>query len=155
MTPLEIDSGTTAWLLTSSSAGAAHDARTCALLRRHGPREERSQHDDDELRGAGLDLCHLGSLGLLAAFGDDIGYGLLGDPTQYLGLKDLMGGPPSRASLPPMAFVAFQAVFAIITVALIWGDRRPRQVQHLDDLHRIWATLVYFPIAHWVFDSQP
>ena len=53
------------------------------------------------------------------AFGDDVGYGLLGNPGQYLGLQGLM--EDTGASLPPMAFVAFQAVFAIITVALISG----------------------------------
>ena len=57
-----------------------------------------------------------------------------------------------------MAFVAFQAVFAIITVALISGaiaDRAkfgPWMV-----FAGIWATLVYFPVAHWVFafDGAP
>jgi Amt family ammonium transporter len=51
-----------------------------------------------------------------------------------------------------MAFVAFQAVFAIITVALISGaiaDRArfgPWMV-----FAGVWATVVYFPVAHWVF----
>jgi Amt family ammonium transporter len=51
-----------------------------------------------------------------------------------------------------MAFVAFQAVFAIITVALISGaiaDRArfgPWMV-----FAGVWATIVYFPVAHWVF----
>jgi ammonium transporter, Amt family len=89
--------------------------------------------------------------GYSLSFGDDIGYGLLGDPTQYLGLKGLM--EDTEASLPPMAFVAFQAVFAIITVALISGaiaDRAKFSTWLI--FAGIWATLVYFPIAHWVFD---
>jgi Amt family ammonium transporter len=89
--------------------------------------------------------------GYSLAFGDDVGYGLLGDPTQYLGLKGLM--EDTGASLPPMAFVAFQAVFAIITVALISGaiaDRAKFSTWLI--FAGIWATLVYFPIAHWVFD---
>src|SRR3712207_6267798 len=51
-----------------------------------------------------------------------------------------------------MAFVAFQAMFAILTVALISGaiaDRArfgPWMV-----FAGVWATLVYFPVAHWVF----
>jgi Amt family ammonium transporter len=52
-----------------------------------------------------------------------------------------------------MAFVAFQAVFAIITVALISGaiaDRAKFSTWLI--FAGIWATLVYFPIAHWVFD---
>src|SRR5918994_5715411 len=57
--------------------------------------------------------------GYSISFGDDIGAGLVGNPLQYLGLKGLM--EDTDASLPAMAFVAFQAVFAIITVALISG----------------------------------
>jgi Amt family ammonium transporter len=51
-----------------------------------------------------------------------------------------------------MAFVAFQAMFAILTVALISGaiaDRArfgPWMV-----FAGVWATIVYFPVAHWVF----
>jgi Amt family ammonium transporter len=51
-----------------------------------------------------------------------------------------------------MAFVAFQAVFAIITVALISGaiaDRAKFSTWLVFSV--IWATLVYFPVAHWVF----
>ena len=57
------------------------------------------------------------------------------------------------ASLPAMAFVAFQAVFAIITVALISGaiaDRAKFGTWMI--FAGIWATVVYFPVAHWVFD---
>src|SRR4029434_6159232 len=97
--------------------------------------------------------------GYSTAFGDDLGYGLLGNPVQYLGLKDLMGAT-SEVSFddqtgiyPVMAFVAFQAVFAIITVALISGaiaDRAKFSTWMIFTV--IWATLVYFPVAHWVFD---
>jgi len=92
--------------------------------------------------------------GYSIAFGDDLGAGLVGDPTQYLGLKGLMEDVTSEAGgLPPMAFVAFQAVFAIITVALISGaiaDRAKFGTWMI--FAGIWATVVYFPIAHWVFD---
>jgi Amt family ammonium transporter len=88
------------------------------------------------------------------AFGDDVGLGLLGNPAQYLGLEGLMADVTSEAGgLPPMAFVAFQAVFAIITVALISGaiaDRAKFGTWMV--FAGIWATVVYFPVAHWVFD---
>jgi Amt family ammonium transporter len=51
-----------------------------------------------------------------------------------------------------MAFVAFQAVFAIITVALISGaiaDRVRYSTWMVFTV--IWATIVYFPVACWVF----
>ena len=81
------------------------------------------------------------------AFGDDVGYGLLGNPGQYLGLQGLM--EDTGASLPPMAFVAFQAVFAIITVALISGAIADRAKFSTWLIFAATATLVYFPIAHF------
>ena len=86
------------------------------------------------------------------AFGNDIGYGLLGNPGEFLGLAGLMTDDP-EATYPAMAFVAFQAVFAIITVALISGaiaDRAKFGTWLI--FSGIWASLVYFPVAHWVFD---
>src|SRR6476660_2851086 len=99
--------------------------------------------------------------GYSVAFGNDVGGGLLGSPTEFFGLTKLIGtegvdkGFASThlvGTIPALAFVAFQAVFAIITVALISGaiaDRArfgPWMV-----FAGIWATLVYFPVAHWVF----
>jgi ammonium transporter, Amt family len=88
------------------------------------------------------------------AFGDDVGLGLLGNPVQYLGLEGLMVDLTSETGgLPVMAFVAFQAVFAVITVALISGaiaDRAKFGTWMV--FAGLWATVVYFPVAHWVFD---
>jgi Amt family ammonium transporter len=51
-----------------------------------------------------------------------------------------------------MAFVAFQAVFAIITVALISGAIADRaKFGSWMVFAGVWATVVYFPVAHWVF----
>jgi ammonium transporter, Amt family len=99
--------------------------------------------------------------GYSMAFGNDVGAGLLGSPTEFLGLSPLLGTEGVDKgfaathlvfTIPSFAFVAFQAVFAIITVALISGaiaDRArfgPWMV-----FAGIWATVVYFPVAHWVF----
>jgi Amt family ammonium transporter len=55
--------------------------------------------------------------------------------------------------LPAMAFVGFQAVFAIITVALISGAIADRaKFGSWMVFAGVWATIVYFPVAHWVFD---
>ncbi|MDQ3416727.1 MAG: ammonia channel protein, partial [Actinomycetota bacterium] len=86
------------------------------------------------------------------AFGDDIGGGLLGDPTQFLGLSGLMAEKSLVATLPSMAFVGFQGVFAIITVALISGAIADRaRFGTWMVFAGVWATVVYFPVAHWVF----
>ena len=59
--------------------------------------------------------------GYSMAFGNDIGGGLLGNPTEFFGLKGLMSEKSLVFTIPSLAFVGFQAVFAIITVALISG----------------------------------
>jgi Amt family ammonium transporter len=88
--------------------------------------------------------------GYSLTFGDDVAGGLFGDITQYLGLSGLIG---NEDALSTTGFVAFQAMFAVITVALIAGaiaDRARFGAWLI--FAGIWATLVYFPVAHWVFD---
>ncbi|MEJ5945363.1 ammonium transporter [Pseudokineococcus basanitobsidens] len=85
------------------------------------------------------------------AFGDDVGAGLLGSPGEFFGLAGLMTEDP-EAAYPVMAFVAFQMVFAIITVALISGAIADRaRFSAWMVFVAVWVTVVYFPVAHWVF----
>jgi ammonium transporter, Amt family len=102
--------------------------------------------------------------GFSMAFGNDKG-NLIGDPTQYFGLKTLFGGSylattdpvapagiPLVGTIPATVFVAFQLMFAIITVALISGAVADRlKFTSWLVFSAIWVTIVYFPIAHWVF----
>ncbi|WP_438352941.1 ammonium transporter [Microbacterium sp. CJ88] len=68
------------------------------------------------------------------------------------GLSSLLT-TPDGALYPPMAFVAFQATFAIITVALISGAIADRaKFGSWMIFAAIWATIVYFPVASWVFN---
>jgi Amt family ammonium transporter len=92
--------------------------------------------------------------GYSMAFGDDVGMGLLGNPGEFFGLNGLMADTTSEeGGLPAMAFVGFQAVFAIITVALISGAIADRaRFGSWMVFAGVWATIVYFPVAHWVFD---
>ncbi|ALV45707.1 ammonium transporter [Arthrobacter alpinus] len=93
--------------------------------------------------------------GYSAAFGSDVGGGLLGNPFEKFGLQgvlDTSDTMPLVGTIPEIAFVGFQAVFAIITVALITGaiaDRAKFGAWML--FAAIWVTVVYFPVAHWVF----
>ncbi|GAB7190568.1 ammonium transporter [Kineococcus sp. NUM-3379] len=99
--------------------------------------------------------------GYSVAFGNDVGGGLLGNPTEFLGLKGLMGTTGVDGgfeaeqlvfTIPSMAFVFFQGTFAIITVALISGAIADRaKFGSWMVFVGIFATLVYFPVAHWVF----
>ncbi|WP_418063568.1 ammonium transporter [Pimelobacter simplex] len=89
--------------------------------------------------------------GYSLAFGDDIGGGLLGDPTQYLGFRDMLAPDPD-AAYPVTLFAAFQGLFAVITVGLIAGaiaDRTRFGTWLL--FAGLWTLLVYAPVAHWIF----
>lgn len=81
--------------------------------------------------------------------------GLLGNVTEFFALEGLMVDDP-EASVPAMIFVAFQAMFACLTVGLIAGaiaDRTKFSAWLV--FAALWATLVYFPVAHWVFNLDP
>jgi ammonium transporter, Amt family len=103
--------------------------------------------------------------GYSMAFADDVGGGLVGNPFQNFGLSGLFVGNylatdeapdvtfPLVGSIPALVFVGFQATFAIITVALISGAVADRMRFGPWLLFAgLWATIVYFPVAHWVFD---
>ncbi len=55
--------------------------------------------------------------------------------------------------IPLLVFAGFQLMFAIITVALISGSIADRtKFLAWGIFAAIWVTVVYFPVAHWVFD---
>ena len=95
-------------------------------------------------------------LGYSLAFGKDIGGGILGG-LGYFGLYGVGYAPnPIYAStIPQLAFMIFQAMFAIITPALIIGAFVERiRFRTLVVFVLLWATLVYDPIAHWVWNPD-
>ena len=151
MIPLDVNSGDTAWILTSAALVLL---MTPGLALFYGGMVRAKSVLNMMMMSFGA-LASISVVWVLwgysMAFGDDVGGGLLGNPFQYLGLKGLM--TDTGSSLPAMAFVAFQAVFAIITVALISGaiaDRAKWGTWMVFTV--VWATIVYFPVAHWVFD---
>jgi Amt family ammonium transporter len=88
--------------------------------------------------------------GYSEAFGESWN-GLIGNPFQHFGLDGLLG-ERVFGTIPAAAFVAFQSVFAIIAVALVSGaiaDRAKFTAWTVFTV--VWATVVYFPVAHWVF----
>src|SRR5947207_9150636 len=94
--------------------------------------------------------------GYSLAFGKDIGGGLLGG----LGFFGLSGvgyapNPDYAPTIPHLAYMIFQAMFAIITPALIIGAFVERiRFRTLVIFVLLWATLVYDPIAHWVWNPD-
>jgi len=78
--------------------------------------------------------------------------GVIGIDTANIGLEGLLT-VPDGAAYPPLAFAAFQGGFAIITVALISGAIADRaRFGAWLVFAGIWATIVYFPVANWVFN---
>ncbi|GLZ43010.1 ammonium transporter [Actinokineospora sp. NBRC 105648] len=102
--------------------------------------------------------------GYSLAFGDDVGGGLLGG-LDFAGLKGtvgtLFGTAPTDPNapwvnghqIPHLVFIVFQLMFAIITAALISGAIADRAKFWAWTIFvAVWVTVVYFPVAHWVFN---
>jgi Amt family ammonium transporter len=89
-------------------------------------------------------------LGYTLAFGEDVG-GFVGG-LNHLFLRGV-GTEPS-GSIPHLVFMMFQGMFAIITPALISGAIAERmKFSTYCVFILLWGTLVYDPIAHWVWGS--
>lgn len=95
--------------------------------------------------------------GYSLAFGHDH-WGFIGS-FEWLGLKGV-GMEPAKApydslyggTIPQQAHMIFQAMFAIITPALITGAFAERMRFKAFFLFMIlWSTVVYLPVAHWVW----
>ena len=91
--------------------------------------------------------------GFSMVFGDSVGgKGLIGDIGEFLFLNGLDNSSSLIGTIPAVVFIAFQGIFAAITVALISGSIADRaKFGAWMVFAGIWATLVYFPVAHWVF----
>ncbi len=92
--------------------------------------------------------------GYAVAFGDSgsAWYGALS--LSHLGsLVDAVPNNGGEYPIPTLAFSAFQLMFAVITPALISGAIADRaKFIAWTVFVAIWVTVVYFPVAHWVFD---
>ena len=94
--------------------------------------------------------------GYSMSFGTDI-TGInqfFGNPFQFFGMNNLTdaASPLASSGVPAFAVVAFQATFAVITVALITGAIADRiKFSSWIAFSVIWATIVYFPMAHMVW----
>jgi Amt family ammonium transporter len=94
--------------------------------------------------------------GYTLAFGPDTGMGVIGG-LDWLALEGVTGEPSGiyATSVPHLAFMAFQMMFAIITPALITGAFAERKRFKAFVLFAVaWATLVYAPVAHWVWSPD-
>jgi ammonium transporter, Amt family len=79
--------------------------------------------------------------------------GLIGDGS-WLGLIGVGQAPNANyaATIPALAFMVFQAAFAVITPALIVGSFVERiKFSGFLLFSLLWATIVYDPVAHWIW----
>ncbi len=148
-----IDSGDTTWVLASSALVLL---MTPGLAFFYGGLVRR--------KNAAATIMHcfmaIGLVGVVwvlwgysLAFGPSLG-GFIGD-LSWFGLRDVSATEPSTAyatTVPHQAFMIFQAMFAIITPALIIGAFAERMKFGVFVLFIVaWVTIVYAPVAHWVW----
>ncbi|CAI8053849.1 Ammonium transporter [Geodia barretti] len=88
--------------------------------------------------------------GYTIAFGPSVG-GLFGD-FSFFGLSGVSSEVGPDGGIPPMLFMTFQGMFAIIAPAILTGAFAERMKFSAYVLFMIlWVTLVYAPVAHWVW----
>ncbi len=146
--PPKSDPGDTAWLLVSSALVLL---MTPALALFYGGMVRR--------RNVLSTLMHsLAAIPILSVAWVAIGYSLAFGPTRagLIGGLDLvfLKGQVSatRGTVPALAFVAFQMMFAVITPALISGAFAERMKFSAYAVFIVlWSLVVYYPVAHWVW----
>ena len=151
-TPPLIDSGSTAWMLTSAAlvllmvpglamfyAGMVRRKNIIATM----------MYSYGALAVIGVQWV---LVGYCLAFGKDHG-GLIGWDPSLLGLAGIQRTDLyADKAIPQLAFVMFQGKFAIITPALISGAVAERmRFSTFMVFALLWTTLVYCPLAHWVW----
>ena len=147
-----IDSGDTTWLLVSSAIVLMMTAPGLALF--YGGLVRRKNALATIMQC--FILMAVMSIqwvlwGYTLAFGPDVG-SVIGS-LAWLGLVGVGGAPSDYApTVPHQAFMIFQGMFAIITPALIAGAIADRmKFGAFLTFAVLWATLVYDPLAHWVW----
>jgi len=148
----KIDTGDTAWVLASSALVMAMTLPGLALF--YGGLV-RNKNVLGTIMHSAIILCVVSLVWVLwgysLAFGPDKA-GVIGG-LEWLGLRGVGGEPSDYAStIPHQAFMVFQLMFAAITVALMTGAFAERmKFSALLLFAVLWSTLIYSPLAHWVW----
>jgi Amt family ammonium transporter len=146
-----LDSGNTAWMITASALVLL---MTPGLAFFYGGMV-RAKSVLNMMMMSFISIATIGLIWVIygygLAFGSDIAGGLWGSPSGFVGMNGVSDDSSLAASagVPFLVMAAFQATFAIITVALISGavaDRMKFATWTVFTV--IWVTLVYTPVAH-------
>jgi ammonium transporter, Amt family len=146
---VKIDSGSTAWMLTSTALVLL---MTPGLAFFYGGMT-RAKSVLNMMMMSWVAIITVTLIWVL--YGDSLafgkGNGFIGG-LEYLGEHGLVNDASRAAGIPDLVFSAFQLTFAVITVALISGAIADRAKFGPWVVFTVaWATLVYFPVAHWVW----
>jgi ammonium transporter, Amt family len=88
-------------------------------------------------------------IGYSLAFGPDVG-GVIGN-LEYVGLNNVPF-TSGTASYPPMLFMIFQLTFAAVTMAIVTSGMAERiKLSAFVIFVLVWITVVYEPVAHWIW----
>ena len=151
--PPKIDSGDTAWMLTSSALVLLMTAPGLALFYAGLVRRKNALGTImQSFITLALISVQWALIGYSLAFGPDMG-GLIGS-LAWVGLRGvgLDPNPDYAATIPHQAYMIYQMMFAVITPALITGAIAERMKFSAFLLFTVlWATLIYDPLAHWVW----
>ncbi len=154
MTPSKIDTGDTAWILVSTAlvmlmmpglalfyGGMVRGKNVLGTLMQN-------------FVAIALVSVQWILIGYSLSFGPDIN-GIIGS-LDWVGLRGvgIAPNPDYAPTIPHIAFMMFQAMFAVITPALITGAFAERMKFSSYLLFTLlWSTIVYDPVAHWVWGA--
>lgn len=151
--PAKVDSGDTAWVLMSSALVLAMTAPGLALFYAGMVRSKNALNTIMQcFMVAGLVSLQWVLWGYTLAFGPDVRH-VIGS-LDWWGLHGVGLDPNAdyAATVPHQAFMVFQMMFAIITPSLITGAFVERmKFSAFLVFILLWTTLVYDPLAHWVW----
>jgi Amt family ammonium transporter len=154
MDQMVINSGDTAWMLASTALVLL---MTPGLAFFYGGMV-RTKSVLNMMMMSMISICVVSVLWVI--YGFELAFGYKADSPWYgsisfSGLGGVVNDFTNNGGLypiPVLVFAAFQLMFAIITPALISGAIADRaKFTSWAVFVAIWSTLVYFPVAHWVF----
>ena len=149
----KVDTGDTAWVLISSALVLMMTIPALALF--YGGLVRR-KNVLSVLMQCFIITCIISIqwlvVGYSLSFGPDV-KGMIGN-LSWAGLAGVGGEPNAdyAATIPHLVFMIFQAMFAIITPALIIGAFAERiRFIPFCAFTVLWSTLIYDPVCHWVW----
>lgn len=151
---LEVSSGDTAWMLMSSALVLLMTPGLALFYGGFTRSKNVLATIMQSFMMLGVISVQFVLIGYSLAFGPDHG-GLIGD-FSWFGLKDVSATEPSAyaPTVPHQTFMIFQLMFAVITPALITGAFAERaKFSTFLVFMVLWSTLVYDPVAHWVWGA--